>query len=144
MTDQEIIDRVSKWFGNTMSPGQVFDDLVDIRHRSVTWEAVVQAVLAQNGAQAPLNSVPKFKRPPPKFPPESAPKSPTEFKNPKPSFGPYCGKTLMEIMEINPGWVAQLTRGDDLFWARQAVLAQLEAQRKAPAYKDTDSGGFLQ
>ncbi len=151
MTNEEIIAHVSKWFGNEMSPGQVFDDLVDLRHRSVTWEALCSAIMEQGveqGMVAPARPVKSAPRSAPKSSLKFAGAMPSEFKNPAPVFGPYKGKTLLEIIKINPGYVATMAADSDgnfgAFWANQAKLAQLHAQAKAPAYKDTDPGGFLQ
>lgn len=143
MTSDEIVKHVSKWFRPEMSPGQVFDDLVYVRKAGVTWEDVAAAVMEQ-GMVVPADVPPKSRPKSEHKPPKSAP----EFRNPKPSFGPYLGKTLLDIIKINPGYVAEMAANDGdkfgIFWSRQAQLAQLAAQAEAPAYKDTDPGRFLQ
>lgn len=69
------------------------------------------------------------------------------FTNPKLSFGKYAGKTLLDIIAINPGHVKDMADGKfetlGEFWVQQAKLAQIHAAANAPAYKDTDSTGFL-
>jgi hypothetical protein len=67
-----------------------------------------------------------------------------KFKNPKLGFGPYAGKALLEVIEINPGYVKQLSEtGAAVFWREQARLAIIAAAALAPASRDTDATGYF-
>lgn len=175
MNSKEIVAHVSKWFGAEMSPGQVFDDLIYVRKQGVKWEDVTSAILNESKAidendDPPLpartvgrNRPAPFQRPaPPPAPPKPTSgvnlsgmpdeercerPSPKAFSNPKFSFGEYAGKTILEVIQINPGYVKRIADGKEPgmaeFWITQAKLAQFKAAVIAPAYHDTDSTGFL-
>ena len=65
----------------------------------------------------------------------------SKFK--KLGFGPYGGKTLLQVIEINPGYVKELASTGEPFWKEQARLAMIAAAAMAPANRDTDSTDFF-
>ncbi len=157
MNSKEIVKHVRSWFGKEMSPGQVFDDLLFVRQQGVSWEDVTNAIRSESDAldeADPEERVIGRNRPAPNNRPAPPPAPPVPgekkaFCNPRLSFGKYAGKTLLQVLEINPGYVKKLAAGEcesgevAQFWIIQAKLAQFQAAASAPGYKDTDSTGFL-
>lgn len=156
MNDAEIISNVRKLFSNEISPGGAFDILIAIRKAGVDYEAVASAVARTSSAldvsdDLPVPVTKNYVNPRKPWarqgPTPSEDTSRKAFSNPKFSFGPYSGKSLLDVIKTNPGYVKKIADGDEPnvaeFWVTQAKLAQLHAAVKAPAYKDTDATGFM-
>jgi len=67
-----------------------------------------------------------------------------KFKNPRLTFGQYAGKTLLDVAEINPGYLRWMEREHSApFWRQQAGLALITLAGNSPHNKDTDDTGFF-
>lgn len=180
MTDKDIVFNLRKLFGDTHTPGQAFDALMDLRRAGVTWEAACQAIMTHGRARVVLDEAdgeafecphcgvsrtnPNYCAVPtcPDYRPNaetamierlqrrarrdsSGAEADPKFKNPVFSFGKCRGKTILQAVAIDPGYVQQLTHdpGVSAFWHEQAKLAIVAAAALAPYNKDTDHTGYF-
>lgn len=171
MTDAEIVEHVKRLFQPQVSPGQAFDALFKMRQERVLWSDVVRAISfndmrAQALDEQEVSELAPFEcprcgvsrtnpdycivpgcpdyRPNPTTGRIKREAAPPKFQNPVFDFGKYNGRTMLEVCEINPEYVAWLARECSRpFWKEQARLAQVSADTTAPIARDTSSTGFF-
>ena len=173
MNAADIVANLKKLFGTATSPGQAFDAIVAMRNAGVTWDDAYKAVVSHGKAERVLQRLdesdeseawecpgcgvsrttrdycinphcPEHK-PNPQTTRIEAERPAPKFKNPKPTFGKYQDKTLLEIAKINPGYLKWMsTEHGTEFWREQAKLAMFAVSAMAPAGRDTDATGYFE
>ena len=157
MNTQEIVNRLRKLFDGCETPGQAFDVLLELRKASVQFADVANAIGAkpvdldhnEEAFACPNCGIARTQRDRCENPAcadyKSSTGKPTEFKNPKVSFGrKHLGKTLLEIGDTDPGYLKWLAESHSApFWREQARLAMIQLSAQAPGYRDTDSTGYF-
>ena len=138
MNVEIIVANLKKLFGTATSPGQAFDAIVAMRSAGVTWDDARKAVTAHGEPERPV------------WQPALTPGKPgrldenddgaggvstqrdSQVRNPKLGFGPYTGKDLSEVAEIDPDYVQVLAATGAPFWKKQALLALDAVKAAAP------------
>jgi len=157
MNTNEILDKMRQLMDANITPGQAFDVLLELRKAGVRFADVANAVNAkpvdldhnEEAFQCPNCGIARTLRDRCENPAcsdyRSATGAPTAFKNPKVSFGrKHVGKTLLEIGELDPGYLKWMAdKHDAPFWREQARLAMIQLSAEAPSYRDTDATGYM-
>jgi len=156
MNPTDIIAHIRRLFDPTTSPGQAFDVLFALRQSRVTYQEVLnalnqikgrldetepdeaepdEAMPGEEAAQSELEVMPR---------PTAGPRVASAFRNPRVDFGKYRGKTLLEIVVLNPGYVVWLSRDCvQPQMKEQARLALIESERTAPISRDVGPTNYM-
>lgn len=159
LTDAEILDGLREAFNLAVDPRSASTALDRLRSERVDYPAVFNAIMNawkadSSSPQAPdctglnpslMTAVEHEKA---MIRQQSArklrPEQNVPFKNPVLGFGPYFGKKLLEVVELDPRYVWTMAESHEgVFWRTQARLAILLAEAQAPIQRDVSPTGYM-
>ena len=101
-----------RWFGDSegTSVGQILDSLLTMRQQGISWTDVANAIAADRNFSF------------------SQPSEEKMFRNPIFAFGPYEGRTVMDVIVDDPDYIRAIVDGTSEakvadFWVEQCRLA---------------------